>query len=244
MPTPLQSPPPTFHALPPATEALSPAQSEPVATKHALTWECTASPIPALRDALMTSTPTPAIAIPIPSPPLPVQVYPPALQFMQADMPATVPTFVPQHPVPLVPALRNVSLTSALTLVTPAPSQFPLPSIHTFLPVPESPQPVQTDPIAATLDALAEAIATLKTSLEVILSAQQSAESCAPEPEATQSQAEQCKFCGSAMHLKEECEEADKYIFTGKCKCNVFGKIVLPSGAEVPQRIKGKCLRE
>jgi len=94
-----------------------------------------------------------------------------------------------------------------------------------------------------TLDALAEAIVTLKTGLKVILSAQQSAESCAPEPEAAQSQAEQCKFCGSAMHLKE-CEEADKYIFTGKCKCNVFRKIVLPSGAEVPQHIKGKCLRE
>ncbi len=244
MPAPLQSLPPTFHALPPATEALSPAQSEPVATKHALTWECAASPIPALRDAPMTSTPTPAIAVPIPLPPPPVQAYPPVLWFMQADTPTTVPTFVPQHPAPLVPVPRDVSPPSAPMLATPAPSQFPLPSIHAFPPVPESPQPVQTNPITVTLDVLAEAIATLNHGLEAILSAQQSAESCAPEPEAVQSQAERCKFCGSTAHLEEECKEADKYILAGKCKRNIFGKIILPSGAEVPWHIKGKCLRK
>jgi len=95
-----------------------------------------------------------------------------------------------------------------------------------------------------TLDVLAKAIATLKTGLEAILSAQQSAESCAPESDTVQSQAERCKFCGSTTHLEEECEEADKYILAGKCKCNMFGKIVLPSGAEVPRCIKGKCLRK
>ncbi len=161
---------------------------------------------------------------------------------MQADTPAAIPTFVPQHPTPLVPAPHNVLPPSVLTLVTPVPSQFPLPSIHAFPPVPESPQPTQTNLIAATLDALAEVIATLKTSLEVILSAQQSAESHALEPEAVQSRAEWCKFCRSATHLEEECEEADKYILAGKCKRNMFGKIVLPLGAEVPWRIKGKCL--
>ncbi len=46
---------------------------------------------------------------------------------------------------------------------------------------------MQTDPITTTLDVLAEAIATLKTSLKEILSAQQSAESCAPESNTTQS---------------------------------------------------------
>ncbi len=133
------------------------------------------------------TNPITAAAIPIPSPPPPAQAYPPALRFMQADTPAAIPTFVPQHPVPLVPAPHNISPPSVLTLVTPAPSQFPLPSIHAFPPVPESPQPTQTNPITATLDVLAEVIATLKTSLEVILSAQQSAESHALEPEAVQS---------------------------------------------------------
>src|SRR6266702_1979556 len=160
------------------------------------------------------------------------------------DTPATVPTFIPQHPAPLIPAPCNVLLPSVPTLATPAPSQFPLLSTHAFPPVPESPQPTQTDPITTTLDALAEVIATLKTSLKVILSAQQSAESCAPESKATQSQAEWCKFCGSATQFEEGCKEADKYVLAGKCKCNVFGKIVLPSGAEVPRCIKGRCLRK
>jgi len=122
MPAPLQSLPPTFHALPPTAEALSPAQSDPVTAMHALTWECAVSPVPAPCNALMTSTLTPAISVPIPLPLPPAQAYPPALQFMQADTPAAVPTFVPQHPVPLVPVPRDVSPPSAPTLATPAPS--------------------------------------------------------------------------------------------------------------------------
>jgi len=59
-----------------------------------------------------------------------------------------------------------------------------------------------------------------------------------------QSRALHCKFCRSATHLEEECKEAEKYILTGKCKRNVFGRLVLPSGAEVPQRIKGRSLWE
>src|SRR6266702_1699445 len=183
-PAPLQSPLLTFHALPPATEAHSPARSNPVTAMHALTWECVVSPVPAPRDAPMTSTPTPVIAVPIPSLLPPAQAYPPALQFMQADTPAAVPNFVPQHPAPLIPVPCDVSLPSAPTLATPAPVlHLPL-SIHAFLPVPESPQPAQTNPITTTLDALAEVIATLKAGLKAIISAQQSAESCAPEPEA------------------------------------------------------------
>ncbi|KAH9009599.1 hypothetical protein EDB84DRAFT_1571118 [Lactarius hengduanensis] len=103
-------------------------------------------------------------------------------------------------------------------------------------------QPAPPDSAAATLDALADAIATLKRGLEAILNAQKSAEKCAPEPEAARSQVERCKFCSSAAHLEEDCEEADKYILAGMCKRNVFGKLTLPSGAEVPRRIKGKGL--
>ncbi|SRR6266702_729979 len=89
-PSPLQSPLPTFHALLPATEALSPARSDPVTVMHALTWECTASCTPVPRDVPTTSTPTPVIAVPIPSPLPPAQAYPPALWFMQADCYVTV----------------------------------------------------------------------------------------------------------------------------------------------------------
>jgi len=106
---------------------------------------------------------------------------------MQANTPTAVPTFIPQHPTPLVPVLCDVSPPSAPTLATPAPSQYPLLPANAFPPVPESPQPMQTDLITTTLDVLAEVIATLKTSLKAILSAQQSAESCTPESDTTQS---------------------------------------------------------
>lgn len=35
-----------------------------------------------------------------------------------------------------------------------------------------------------------------------------------------------------------------KYILAGKCKRNVFGKLTLPSGGEVPRSIRGWCLWE
>ncbi len=74
--------------------------------------------------------------------------------------------------------------------------------------------------------------------------AKKSAKPHSRQSDNVQSRALRCKFCRSATHLEEECEEAEKYILTGKCKRDVFGRLVLPSGAEVPQRIKGRSLRE
>ncbi len=90
-----------------------------------------------------------------------------------------------------------------------------------------------------------EAIQTIQNGLEAILADQKAqAETKAPTHKFTQSKATCCKFCNSKEHPVEKCKEADKYMLTGKCKQNVFGKLVLPSGAEVPHRIKGKTLRE
>lgn len=73
------------------------------------------------------------------------------------------------------------------------------------------------------------------------LVARRGAESDAQEPEAAQIQ-----VFGSAevRYSAEEYAEADKYIFAGKCKRNVFWKIVLPSGVEIPRlgRIRGRTL--
>jgi hypothetical protein len=100
---------------------------------------------------------------------------------------------------------------------------------------------VQADPIAATVDTLAKANATFKAGLEALLANPKSSEPCAPELDAAKSRAEQCKFCGSTAHFEEE---ADKYVFARKCKRDVFGRLTLPSGAEAPRHIKGKCLGE
>jgi hypothetical protein len=46
------------------------------------------------------------------------------------------------------------------------------------------------------------------------------------------------------VHQDEECKKAVEYILARKCKHNVFGKLTLPSGAEVPWSIRGRNLLE
>ena len=119
----------------------------------------------------------------------------------------------------------------------------PLP-VHAFPSAPEHVPPDQQDPVNAILDALAEKVARLKQGLEAILANPSMLAPREPEPETTRTKVEWCKFCRSRAHLEEECEEADKYILAGKCKRNVFGRLTLPSGADVPPWLRGKTLQE
>ncbi|KAH9007753.1 hypothetical protein EDB84DRAFT_1600407 [Lactarius hengduanensis] len=66
----------------------------------------------------------------------------------------------------------------------------------------------------------------------------------AAESDAVRSQAMRCRFCRSITHLEEDCEEADMYIHAGKCRRDVVGKIVLPSGARIPHNIIGGTLQD
>ncbi|KAH9008235.1 hypothetical protein EDB84DRAFT_1572230 [Lactarius hengduanensis] len=66
----------------------------------------------------------------------------------------------------------------------------------------------------------------------------------AAESVAVRSQAMSCRFCKSADHLEEDCEEADKYIHAGMCRRDIVRKIVLPSGAQIPRNIKGGSLQD
>ncbi|KAH9021830.1 hypothetical protein EDB85DRAFT_2152124 [Lactarius pseudohatsudake] len=220
-PAPLTFPPPTVHAFPLATESLSPIPSDPCTATHALKQERAASLVPAPRDAALPFTASAETSKPIPTLPPPVQAFPPTLQFVQADAPATVPTSAPKCAAPLISVAARRSAAIRVDTST-----------------------ARANATAATLDALADVIATLKSGLEAILNAQKSPEVRAPEPEAARSQVEHCKFCRSGTHIEEECEEAEEYILAGMCKRNVFGRLTLPSGAEVPRRIKGKCLRK
>ncbi|CAA7265365.1 unnamed protein product [Cyclocybe aegerita] len=52
-----------------------------------------------------------------------------------------------------------------------------------------------------------------------------------------------CKFCGSA-HFMQDCDLVNEYSRTGKCRRNVEGKVVLPSGAFVPKEIPGHLLKD
>jgi hypothetical protein len=102
----------------------------------------------------------------------------------------------------------------------------------------------QADRNDATLDALAETVATLRKGLEAFLANLSKSGPRAPEPEARRVRADRCKFCRSTTHFEEECEAADDYVLAGKCKRNAFGRLTLPSGAEVPRHIQGKNLQE
>ncbi|KAH9016140.1 hypothetical protein EDB84DRAFT_1632705 [Lactarius hengduanensis] len=58
-------------------------------------------------------------------------------------------------------------------------------------------------------------------------------------------EAEKCDAgSAEATNTSRETEEAEKYIRSGKCRRDVFGKIVLPSGARVPRSVKGGSLRD
>ena len=51
-----------------------------------------------------------------------------------------------------------------------------------------------------------------------------------------------CNFCGIPGHYIWECEIVEEFIQFGKCKHNLEGKVVLPSGAMVPRGITGTWL--
>ncbi|KAF9538176.1 hypothetical protein CPC08DRAFT_651529, partial [Agrocybe pediades] len=52
-----------------------------------------------------------------------------------------------------------------------------------------------------------------------------------------------CNFCGGDHYIRD-CGQVDDYIRAGKCKRNIEGKVVLPSGSFVPRSIAGTLLRE
>ena len=51
-----------------------------------------------------------------------------------------------------------------------------------------------------------------------------------------------CNFFGIPGHYIWECKIVEEFIQFGKCKCNLEGKVVLPSGAMVLHGITGTWL--
>ncbi|KAH9179481.1 hypothetical protein EDB89DRAFT_2062547 [Lactarius sanguifluus] len=126
----------------------------------------------------------------------------------------------------------------------------------------QSPSPVPSEPPAMTHalsleraaslvpvphDAACSSIpipATHKTHFEALLPAWQTTGLCTSKFKTMRRRAMQCGFCRSDEHLEEDCEEAEKYIHSGKCRHDVLRKIVLPSGARVPRNVNGGSLRD
>ncbi|KAF8223930.1 hypothetical protein L208DRAFT_1314327, partial [Tricholoma matsutake] len=53
-----------------------------------------------------------------------------------------------------------------------------------------------------------------------------------------------CIFCGLSGHFIPDCMVCQSYLNEGKCKRNVEGKIILPSGQFTPQSIPGRFIKE
>ena len=86
---------------------------------------------------------------------------------------------------------RDVRMPSEPTPATPTPFQDPPPMVHAFPTAPEPVQPAKAGPIAATLDALAEVIATLQAGLEALRTNPKSSEPCPPKLDTAKKKAEQ-----------------------------------------------------
>ena len=208
---------------------------------YALAYQHSAPLVSAPRDAPQVLEPTPPIPARNTTPPTPFRHLPYALQFVQADVPATSHTSVPRQSAPIVNRPRNVSSPSDSTETTLEPCTL-IPTIPNAFPIAsELSQPPPSNPAVSTLDPFPGLTATLKKCSEALIANQKGVGAPIREPETARSQAPYCGFCRSRVHYVEECEEADKYVLTGKCKRNVFGRIVLPSGAEVPQIGRASC---
>jgi hypothetical protein len=53
-----------------------------------------------------------------------------------------------------------------------------------------------------------------------------------------------CNFCGETGHIIHNCKLCEEYITAGKCIQNSEGRMVLPSGASIPQNILGRYMKE
>ena len=66
----------------------------------------------------------------------------------------------------------------------------------------------------------------------------------ADRPPKTGQPSRNCNFCDEPGRFGRECLIAIKYINAGKCRHDQQGKIVLLTGAWVPQDLPGKCFKE
>jgi hypothetical protein len=245
LPQSYQVPPPLADSFPLAPQSHLPVQPAPAAMQ----------PVPARQQSACLSSvlrddPPHALAIlasrtQVQTPSEAMRACLPAIQRKESDR--AVPTQgTSRQAAPAVRLPRGILPHPKLIQVAPAPRPHPPMPAKAFPTVPEPTGSValvlQPNAIDVILNALADKIAALARGIEALLANQRRPESGPRQPKDAQGKAERCCFCGSAAHLDDECKEVVKYILAGKCKRNVFGKLTLPSGAEVPRSIRGRNL--
>ncbi len=104
--------------------------------------------------------------------------------------------------------------------------------------------PTQADTADARLQVLFQAVTALGADLQSFIEGQEVIKPQAAVQRTRQKKGPCCKFCGNIGHIIKVCQEAEKYVCIGKCKWDVSGRVVLPSGANIPYATNCKTLRQ
>jgi hypothetical protein len=101
---------------------------------------------------------------------------------------------------------------------------------------PASPGPIEIKPDPS----LAALVGTMTEFMKMFASQKVNTDSSPPK----RPRSDNCGYCGELGHFISDCNKVLEDMQAGKCKRNVEGRIVLPSGAYVPKAVTGSNLRE
>ncbi|KAG5634127.1 hypothetical protein H0H81_003290 [Sphagnurus paluster] len=161
-----------------------------------------------------------------PADPWPISSIFAAAQYLLYD---TTPSIMLSFP----PSRTTSSTTPAPTTILHSPPLNPVENLH----VPnalhaQEPSVVDTKPFTLENKDIVDVFEQFLTRLEQL------------QPQDCQRREIKCYFCSGRSHRIQECPQVEPSIRAGKCRRNAAHRIVLPSGARIPNNISGCNLRE
>ncbi len=180
-----------------------------------------------------------------------IKAFPLAQALMQADPVSETPRSSFPAAMLYIPPLHCVlpppmSAQSSRWLAQSVPTRFlPFPTrLEALQQAQTAPTLTQADTADARLQALFQAVAALGADLQSFIEGQEVIKQQAVVQRTRQKKGPCCKFCGDIGHIIKACQEVDKYVCIGKCKQDIAGRIVLPSGADIPYAANCKTLQQ
>ncbi|KAI6018893.1 hypothetical protein BKA83DRAFT_4308526, partial [Pisolithus microcarpus] len=98
------------------------------------------------------------------------------------------------------------------------------------------------------LDDIIRVATAAKSLLETCGGPLEASKSCAQPPPTSDSRSPRriysfCFFCGQKGHIRANCDSCKQYLAAGKCLI-VKGRVVLPTGQEIPREVPGRTLKD
>ncbi|KAI6013120.1 hypothetical protein BKA83DRAFT_4363375 [Pisolithus microcarpus] len=98
------------------------------------------------------------------------------------------------------------------------------------------------------LDDIIKLATAAKSLLETHGGLREASKSCAQPPATSASRSPRriysfCFFCGQKGHIRANCDLCEQYLAAGKCLI-VKGRVVLPTGQEIPREVPGRTLKD